>query len=70
MKIIKNQKILNIKKIKTKINLTDVHRAILFKSILPSGLANIFNNIPYAFSVTLPVMNLKPILDTLIGRLR
>ena len=58
------------KKIKNKINLTNTHRAILPGLISFSKLINIFNNVPYAFSAALPVINLKPISDTLISRLR
>ena len=70
MGITENQKILNIKKTETKINLTDAYRAMLSGLISLSGLANIFGNIPYAFSVTLPVMNLRFISDILIDRFR
>ena len=69
MGIIKNQKILNTEKIKTKTDLTDTHRAILSEFILFSGLTNMFNNIPYVFPAALPVMGLRLISDILINKL-
>ena len=70
MGIAEDQETLDTEEAGTRTDLADAHRAMLPGPTSPSGLANMFGNVPYAFPATLPVMGLKPILNTLINKLR